>query len=70
MRNTSSSFIGKSYLNQNKRMNELKYIKDYLNNIEENTEIVNDGYVKQFNTSIKVNSNPEVLASYRTHTNR
>jgi hypothetical protein len=70
MRNTSSSFIGKSYLNQNKRMNELKYIKDYLNNIEENTEMVNDGNVKQFNTSIKVNSNPEVLASYRTHTNR
>ncbi len=70
MRNTSSSFIGKSYLNQNKRMNELKYIKDYLNNIEENTEMVNDGNVKQFNTSIKVNSNPEVLASYRTYTNR
>jgi len=32
--------------------------------------MVNDGNVKQFNTSIKVNSNPEVLASYRTYTNR
>ena len=70
LRNSSSSFIGKSYLNQNKRMNELKYIKDYLNNFEEHTELINDVNVKQFNTSIKVNSNPEVVASYRTNVDR
>jgi hypothetical protein len=66
LRNTSSSFIGKSYLNQNKRMNELKYIKDYLSNFEENSDLVNDGYVRQFNTSNKYNSNSEIIAGYRT----
>lgn len=70
MKNTSSSFINKSYLNQNKRMNELRYIKDYLNNFEEKPELENEACVKQFNSINIVNSIPESIINCQRNSSK